>query len=97
MEESDVDIENNNMMEESAADIENPPPVTASKTNPHKGLCGPDRSKNNKIKIVLLSAFLLVVIVLSIAMGVTFLGNPTNNVEGVGDGVEGKLHYLVAA
>mmetsp|Transcript_1478 Transcript_1478/g.2492 ORF Transcript_1478/g.2492 Transcript_1478/m.2492 type:complete len:82 (-) Transcript_1478:565-810(-) len=80
------------MMEESAVDIENPPPVTASKTNPHNNT--PDR--NNKIKILLLSAFLLVVIVLSVALGVTLQGNPTNNVEGVGDGEEGKLHYLVA-
>eukprot|EP00986_Skeletonema_menzelii_P004516 scaffold1543_cov128-Skeletonema_menzelii.AAC.11 len=71
-------------MEESAVDIENPPPVTASKTNPHNNT--PDR--NNKIKILLLSAFLLVVIVLSVALGVTLQGNPTNNVEGVGDGEE---------
>ncbi len=75
------------MMEESAADIENPPPIAASKTNPHNNT--PSNDPNKRTKIVLLSSFLLIAIVLAIALGVSFQGNPSKNVEDVGE--EGEL------
>mmetsp|Transcript_23984 Transcript_23984/g.34283 ORF Transcript_23984/g.34283 Transcript_23984/m.34283 type:complete len:861 (-) Transcript_23984:86-2668(-) len=74
------------MMEESAEDIENPPPIAASKTNPHNNT--PSNDPNKKIKIALLSIFLLTAIVLAISLGVSFQGNPSNNVEEVGEGEE---------
>lgn len=74
------------MMEESAEDIENPPPIAASKTNPHNNT--PSNDPNKKIKIALLSTFLLTAIVLAISLGVSFQGNPSNNVEEVGEGGE---------
>lgn len=78
------------MMEESAEDIENPPPIAVSKTNPHNNT--PSNDPNKRIKIVLLSTFLLIAIVLAIALGVSFQGNPSNNVEEVGE--EGELFTI---
>ncbi len=77
------------MEEESAVDIENPPPATASNSKTdHTQNSNNDRIK--KIKIVLVSVFLLVVIVLSVTLGVTLRGgSPSNNVEEVGEGEEG--------
>jgi len=72
------------MMEESAEDIENPPPIAVSKTNPHNNT--PSNDPNKKIKIVLLSTFLLIAIVLAISLGITFQGNPSDDVEEVGEG-----------
>ena len=74
------------MMEESVEDIENPPPIATPKTNPHNNT--PSNDPNKRIKILLLSTFLLIAIVLSIALGVSFQGNPSNNVEEVGEGGE---------
>jgi len=73
-------------MEESAEDIENPPPIAVSKTNPHNNT--PSNDPNKKIKIVLLSTFLLIAIVLAISLGITFQGNPSDDVEEVGEGGE---------
>jgi len=67
------------MMEESGGDIENPPPKSsvAVKNNPHNNT--PSNDPNKKLKIALLSTFLLVVVVLAIALGVTLQGNTNNN------------------
>lgn len=69
-------------MEESAGDIENPPPTASSaaaKKNPHNNTHTPINDPNKKLKLKLLSAFLLVVVVLSVALGVTFQGNTNSN------------------
>mmetsp|Transcript_31714 Transcript_31714/g.54104 ORF Transcript_31714/g.54104 Transcript_31714/m.54104 type:complete len:854 (-) Transcript_31714:370-2931(-) len=68
------------MMKESDEDIENPPPITSkAETNPHNNT--PSNDPNKKIKIGLLSTFLLVVLVLCISLGVVYQGNPSNSVE----------------
>ncbi len=87
-------------MEESAGDIENPPPTASSaaaKKNPHNNT--PINDPNKKLKLKLLTAFLLVVVVLSVALGVTFQGNtnsntsssPSTNDEKREGGKEGEL------
>jgi len=87
-------------MEESAGDIENPPPAASSaaaKKNPHNNT--PINDPNKKFKLKLLSAFLLVVVVLSVALGATFQGNtnsntsssPSTNDEKREGGKEGEL------
>ena len=88
------------MKTESAGDIENPPPAASSaaaKKNPHNNT--PINDPNKKFKLKLLSAFLLVVVLLSVALGATFQGNtnsntsssPSTNDEKREGGKEGEL------
>jgi len=78
------------MMEESGGDIENPPPksAVAVKNNPHNNT--PSNDPNKKLKIALLSTFLLVVVVLAIALGVTLQGNTNNNTSSSPSTSDGK-------
>ena len=78
------------MMKESDEDIENPPPITSkAATNPHNNT--PSNDPNKKIKIGLLSTFLLVVLVLCISLGVVYQGNPSKSVENEEGGGGGEF------